>query len=167
MNSKQRIALAMNHQEPDRVPVMCQLALGHYFLNTDIPPHLIWFTSAGFAEALVQLQQRYRFDGILINHPGRPENILDKAKSITKSDAGELITWDTGETTLIPWDDNAIYDPGTSGRKMRFDFMADDPDDLDHVDELAGYIWGTYHIPWIPGKKDSGLLTDVPVYFLH
>ena len=38
MNSKQRIAAAMNHDEPDRVPVMCQLALGHYFLNYNCKP---------------------------------------------------------------------------------------------------------------------------------
>ena len=30
MNSRERMALAMQLQQPDRVPVMCQLALGHY-----------------------------------------------------------------------------------------------------------------------------------------
>ncbi|MEI2692045.1 MAG: hypothetical protein V9H69_21000 [Anaerolineae bacterium] len=34
MNGRERIALAMRHRLPDRVPVMCQLAIGHYFLNT-------------------------------------------------------------------------------------------------------------------------------------
>lgn len=77
MTGRERIALAMQHKIPDRVPVMCQLALGHYFLNTNIPPHKIWFSSEGFVEALLTLQRRYRFDGILINIPGRPENILD------------------------------------------------------------------------------------------
>ena len=38
MNGRERIALAMQRKIPDRVPVMCQLATGHYFLNTDIPP---------------------------------------------------------------------------------------------------------------------------------
>ena len=38
MNSKERMALAMQGKIADRVPVMCQLALGHYFLNTDILP---------------------------------------------------------------------------------------------------------------------------------
>jgi hypothetical protein len=83
--------------------VMCQLASGHYFLNTDISPHKIWFTSDGLAEALVQLQQRYRFDGILINQPGRPDSILDRAVSIEDVADGEMITWDSGETTLTPW----------------------------------------------------------------
>ncbi len=167
MNGKERMALAMQGATPDRVPVMCQMAIGHYFLNTDVAPYKIWFTSEGFAEALVQLQQRYRFDGILINQPGRPPNIMDRATSVQKTNDGELITWDTGETTLIPWDDNAIYDPGTSGRKQRFDFMTDNVDDLDNVDELGGYIWGVYHMPWVPGKEDKGPMTAVPGYFLH
>jgi hypothetical protein len=64
------MAMAMHHQLPDRVPVMCQLALGHYFLHTELSPHEIWFTSEGFAQALVTLQRRYQFDGILINLPG-------------------------------------------------------------------------------------------------
>lgn len=167
MNSKERVALTMRGKIPDRVPVMCQLALGHYFLNTDIPPHKIWFTSEGFAEALVQLQRRYRFDGILINQPGRPDNILGRATSIEKTNDGELVTWDTGETTLIPWDDNAIYNPGSSGRKQRFDFTTDDLDDLESIDDLGGYVWGVYHIPWLPGKRDKAPLTAVPDYFLH
>jgi len=28
----------MNHQAPDWVPVMCQLAMGHYFLNCGDKP---------------------------------------------------------------------------------------------------------------------------------
>ena len=109
MNGRERIALAMQHKQPDRVPVMCQLALGHYFLNTDLAPHEIWFTSQGFAEALVTLQRRYQFDGILINIPGRPRNVLDQIKSIEKTKKGELVTWRNGHVTIVPWDDNAQY----------------------------------------------------------
>ena len=78
MNGHRQNTVGMRHQMPDRVPVMCQLALGHYFLNAGLPPHQIWFTSEGFAEALVTAAQRYRFDGILINLPGRPPNLLDE-----------------------------------------------------------------------------------------
>jgi uroporphyrinogen-III decarboxylase len=67
MNSKQRMRAAMRRQPVDRVPVMCQLAIGHYLLNTDVRPVELWFTSEGFARAAVELQRRYRFDGILIN----------------------------------------------------------------------------------------------------
>ena len=47
MNSKQRIAAAMRHEAVDRVPVMCQLALGHYLLNTNLTPVEMWFDSDG------------------------------------------------------------------------------------------------------------------------
>ena len=71
INSKQLILAAMNHEEPDRVPVMCQLALGDYFLNCSFSPSEIWFDSETFAKALVDLQKRYGFDGILVNIAGR------------------------------------------------------------------------------------------------
>src|SRR5690606_30588343 len=96
LTSKQRMAMAMRHQIPDRVPVMCQLALGHYFLHSGLKPHEVWFSSEGFAEALVTMQRRYRFDGILVNLPGRPPNLLDRVQSITNDADGEWLTWETG-----------------------------------------------------------------------
>ena len=93
MNSKERMQRAMNHEEPDRVPVMCQLALGHYFLHCDSAPSDIWFDSETFAEALVQLQQRYRFDGILVNLPGRPPDWRDRIESRRKDGDGERLRW--------------------------------------------------------------------------
>jgi hypothetical protein len=35
MDSQERMQAAMSHEQPDRVPVMCQLALGHYVLHCD------------------------------------------------------------------------------------------------------------------------------------
>ena len=165
MNGRERIALAMQHRLPDRVPVMCQLAIGHYFQNTPIPPHEIWFTSEGFARALVMLQRRYRFDGILVNIPGRPPDVLQAAKSIEKTDEGERITWKNGDITIIPWDDNAHHHVADASRPTRADFATIDPDNLDHLDDLTGYIWGVYHIPWLAQKEKPGPLTEVPPYF--
>jgi hypothetical protein len=164
MNGKQRLAKAMCHELPDRVPVMCQLALGHYFLNTDLPPHKIWFTSEGFAEALVTLQRRYRFDGILINLPGRPENLLDEVR-IEQGPRGEVLTWANGDTTFFPWDDNPQHTVADRSKPLRADFAAIDPDDLDFLDELTGYVWGTYHIPLLAQKPDPGPLSRIPPYF--
>ena len=109
MNSRERMALAMQLQVPDRVPVMCQLALGHYFLNTGYAPHEIWFDSEAFAEALVLLQRRYRFDGILVNMPGRPPDLLDQVARIERTPDGEQLTWRNGEVTFCPWDDNPYH----------------------------------------------------------
>lgn len=165
MNSRERMARAMRHQPVDRVPVMCQLALGHYFLNVDLPPHRIWFTSEGFAEALVTLQKRYHFDGILINIPGRPENILNDIIAIEKNDGGERLTWRSGDVVLIPGDDNPILSPARS--PARADFETIDPDHLDAIDDLPGYIWNTYHVPYLAEKKARGVLREIPPYFFR
>ena len=81
MTSKERMKAAMSLETPDRVPVMCQLSIGHYFLFSGIDPIDIWLTSEGFAEALVTLQKKYSFDGILVNLPGRPPNIKSFIKN--------------------------------------------------------------------------------------
>jgi hypothetical protein len=161
------MALAMRHQIPDRVPVMCQLALGHYFLNTDIPPHEIWFTSKGFAEATTALQRRYHFDGILVNLPGRPPDLLAQVVSIDKTREGEKLTWASGEVTTVPWDDNAYHLMADGSKPPRADFATIEPDDLDCLDRLTGYTWGVYHTPQLGGRADRGPLISVPDYFLR
>lgn len=106
MNSRERMALAMKRQQPDRVPVMCQLALGHYFLNTDIPPREIWHDTEAFSQALVQLQQRYGFDGILINLPGRDPAWREAVTRIEERDGEQIVHWKNGMFTVAPPDDN-------------------------------------------------------------
>lgn len=160
MNSRERMARAMRHQSVDRVPVMCQLALGHYFLNVNLPPHRIWFTSEGFAEALVTLQRRYRFDGILVNIPGRPANVLDDVARIETRTNGERVTWRDGSVTFIPCDDNPRHEP-----TPRANFETIDPDCLDAISALPGYVWNTYHIPRVADVR--GVLRDVPPYFFR
>ncbi len=166
MNSRQRIALAMQfalqHQEPDRVPYMCQLALGHYFLNAALPPHRIWFTSEGFAEALVTLARRYRFDGILINLPGRPENVLDDAVAIERSSAGETISWRSGDVTFVPCDDSPHLQPARLAARANFGTL--DPDHL-NIAEFSGYVWNIYHIPYLAETSAPGALLEIPSYF--
>ncbi len=168
MNGKQRVALAMRHQIPDRVPVMCQLSLGHYFLNLRgrLKPYDIWFTSEGFAEALLTLRERYRFDGILINLPGRDPDWRQNITSLEeRPDGGAVIHWRDGGRTIVPPDDNALYEP--SADPARPDFMAFDPDhDFDRLDEYPAYTWGVYHTPFLVDKT-PGLLLDPPEYFFR
>ncbi|GMQ94235.1 MAG: hypothetical protein BMS9Abin12_1721 [Acidimicrobiia bacterium] len=167
MNGKERIALAMRNEVPDRVPVMCQLSWGHYMLNTDVPPHVMYFSSEAFAQALVDLQRRYRFDGILIDMTGRPDDLLDRVASIEQTDDGEKLTWETGEISFHPWDDSPQHYPGDSGRKEFFDFAVDEPDDLDRIDELVRGCWCMYHMPFALGKADAAPMTEVPPYMFN
>lgn len=109
MTSRERIEKAMNLQIPDRVPVMCQLSLGHYFLNSGVRPIDIWYTSEGFAEALLKMRERYHFDGILINLPGRDPNYGNHIQSIEQRDGESMIRWKNGNYTAFPTDDNPHY----------------------------------------------------------
>lgn len=172
MNSRQRMQIAMQKQEPDRVPVMCQLAIGHYFLNSGVPAEDIWLTAEGFAEALVRMQQRYHFDGILINIPGRYPHFAEKY--ITKRERnndGVWLTLKTGDKVFIPNDDNALFYPAEDGRPLRADFDTIDPENLDHIDDLRGYVWNTVHVPWEDEKPTRGPMRDpdkdIPPYFFN
>src|SRR5690349_12915097 len=100
MNSRERMNIAMRLGMPARVPVICEIALGHYFHNTDLDEIDIWHDTTSFGEALITLRRRYGFDGILVTLPG-PDP--DWRRYITRSDEqdGELIIrWKKGWYTV-------------------------------------------------------------------
>ncbi len=105
MTSRERMQSAMRLGEPDRVPVMCQLALGHYFLQSGLDPIAIWHSTEGFGEALLRLQRRYGFDGILINLPGRDPDWRKYIAAIDESEGQKTIRWKNGWYTEAPPDD--------------------------------------------------------------
>jgi len=163
MNSKQRIAAAMSHKEPDRIPVMCQLALGHYFLNYNEKPSEIWFGSESFARALVELQQRYGFDGILVNLPGRPPDWKDNLESCRRIDTNEHLHWKCGSKTVFPPDDNPqTYRPERKPLE-RADYRSVDIDDPETY-RLGGYVWNTWHAPELWNIDPQADLCDPAAY---
>jgi len=132
-DSRVRMRAAMRHEPVDRVPVMCQLAVGHYLLNTPIAPADLWFTSEGFAQALVMLQARYRFDGILINLLGTdPEWRKDVVRIDTAADGSQTVHYRNGDYAQCPADDNAHHFPARIRRAPTLDEV--DPDRLYYDD---------------------------------
>jgi hypothetical protein len=112
---------------------MCQLAIGHYLLNTDVKPAELWFTSEGFARALVTLQRRYGFDGILINLPGRdPEWMRDVARVETAPDGGQTVLFRNGDVARCPADDNVQHFPAGGRRRPTIEEV--DPEKLYYDD---------------------------------
>jgi uroporphyrinogen-III decarboxylase len=160
MTGRERIALTMRHRQPDRVPVMCQLSIGHYNLHGGYKPHEIWYETEAFAGAALKLARRYRFDGILVALAGRPANYLDQAVSIQEGDDGEWIEWRNGDRTFLPWDDMAHHYPADTARPTRADFDTFDPDrDIHHIDGYLGHIWNAlYHMQSLPEKDYAGPL---------
>jgi hypothetical protein len=106
VSSRERMAVAMRHGVPDRVPVMCQLALGHYFLHSGLDPVDVWHDSEAFAEALARLQRRYGFDGILVNLPGRDPEWRRHVDRIETVGRDRHVVWKNGRVSVCPPDDN-------------------------------------------------------------
>ncbi len=119
---------------PDRVPVMCQLALGHYFLQTPFDPVDIWHDSHVFGDALVTLQRRYGFDGILVNLPGRDPGWRRSIAAIERRRGDTLVHWVEDAITIVPSDDNPrVVDRWL--RKPRPPSLDElDPDELFYVE---------------------------------
>jgi len=154
MTGKRRIAAAMRHEPVDRVPVMCQLAIGHYLLNTGIAPAELWFTSEGFARALILLAERYGFDGVLINLPGRdPQWRRHVARIESAADGTQTVYFTGGQHARCPADDNVQHFAPGGNRRPAIEevdprlLYYDDPHDL-------GGLKYPFHFGLDPGLPD-------------
>ena len=148
----------MRGELPDRVPVMCQLALGHYFLNTPHRPGDIWFSSETFAAALVEIARRYAFDGILVNLPGRPSDWQRHLQSRRdKADGGERLVFKHGIAVDFPTDDFPKVEHADGAPLERADIDTIDVSASATWASLSGYLWNTIHAPAFWGHEQAGL----------
>lgn len=153
LTRRERMRIAMRLEEPDRVPVMCQLAIGHYFLHGGVDPLDIWYTSEGFGDALIRLQQRYGFDGILVNLPGREPGWRHHVRAIEERAEAKIIHWNNGWTTVFPPND-LPWVAREDGERYRPRFADLDPDQLFYVEPHG--VLGVRH-PYVPGFLDRAV----------
>jgi hypothetical protein len=73
LTSKERIKFAMNLQKPDRVPLMCQFSIGSMLHHLQPNPVEFWYDKNVYAEGLVELCRRFKFDGILVSLHGHSD----------------------------------------------------------------------------------------------
>jgi hypothetical protein len=129
---------------PDRVPVFCQLAVGHYFLHSGLDPFDIWYRSAAYAEALLRLAKRYGFDGILVNLPGRDPGVERHIQAIETQGGSRVVRWRDGSHSILPADDNPHHFPAPGGRNVP-SFEEIDPEELYYVEpwdlKAVSYPW--------------------------
>lgn len=152
MNARERLAAAMRHEPTDRTPVMCQLAIGHYFLHSGLDPVEVWHDTPPFVEALLRLRERYGFDGVLVNLSGRDPSWRDHVDRIERGTDGARVYWRDGRITHVPPDDNPhVYQ--ADGRTRYFPTFAElDPGTLWYVDphDVSGITY-----PWVWGFADA------------
>lgn len=153
MNAKERVAKAMVLGEADRVPLMCQLSIGHYFLHAGLDPVEIWCNSDAFAEALTRLRKRYQFDGILVNLPGRSHDWEKHVGKLERESFFTKITWRDGSSTCFPHDDNPRFISANPGARVSFETLR--PENLYYV-EPWGLSGMSYPYAWDFGEGKDG-----------
>ena len=95
----------MSGRIPDRVPVMCQLSVGHMLLQTGYSPAAFWNSAEVFTAALLTMRNSYHFDGILVSLHGHPKNWEQRIVSLKREGNGETVHWKSGDKTFFPPDD--------------------------------------------------------------
>jgi hypothetical protein len=129
MTSKERMAAAMSGAAPpDRVPVMCQMSIGHMLRQTGASPSRFWHSAEDFVAGLMALRTLYRFDGILVSLYGHAADWEARVASLSRGPEGERLGWKNGDVTFFPADDLPVVRPAAPA--ARPDFAAFDPDAL-------------------------------------
>jgi len=135
LTPKERMAAAMAGSVPDRVPVMCQMSIGHMLLQTGVPPSEFWHSAAAFAEGLLDLKVLYGFDGILVSLHGHDPGWSRRVVRVGRSAEGELVRWKNGDETFFPFDDLPVFRPNVAPARPEFDRF-----DPDLMPAEVGYI---------------------------
>ncbi|MEX1138253.1 MAG: uroporphyrinogen decarboxylase family protein [Bacteroidota bacterium] len=115
MTPRERMKTAMDLGIPDRVPVMCQLSVGHMILQLGVSPVEFWYDGDIFAVGLIRLREIYHFDGILVSLHGHDPNWREKIRSREKTSDGEIVTLADGSRMIHP--PNDLPRPSTPSRK--------------------------------------------------
>ncbi len=105
---------------PDRVPVMCQMSVGHMLLRTGIPPSRFWHSAPDFVEGLLAMRSLYRFDGILVSLHGHPPDWESRIERLDRGPDGERVRWRSGDETFFPFDDLPVFRPAATPARPGF-----------------------------------------------
>ncbi len=90
LTPKERVNAAMNLQRPDRVPLMCQFSIGSMMHQLQPDPVEFWYDKNIFANGLIELCKRFRFDGILVSLHGHSDRWKDQLIKQEEMDDGNV-----------------------------------------------------------------------------
>lgn len=136
MTPRDRILAAMQLKTPDRVPLMCQFSFG--FINqqlkgTGITPMEVWLDAEKYAEALIFLREKFRFDGILVSVHGHYKDWRSKIKKLEIINGTETATFEDRKEVYVD-DDLPV---GEFFKERQVDIqnfnVKEIPDELDYI----------------------------------
>lgn len=110
--SRTRIAAAMRRERPDRVPVMCQPALGFVLRQLpDLDPIDVWHSHDGaLARGFCAISQRFGFDGVLIPAVGAaPLDERTVARIDRSNPEGPVVHFKNGDSCVYCRNDLPRY----------------------------------------------------------
>ena len=128
MTPRKRMMVAMGLGTPDRVPVMCQMSIGHLLLQTGLDPSAFWHSAGVYADGLLRMRGIYGFDGILVSLHGHSPDWERGAARVCREQGGERVVWKNGDQTFFPVDGLPVHRPGQ--RREFPSLAAFDPDSL-------------------------------------
>jgi uroporphyrinogen-III decarboxylase len=135
MTSRERMAAAMTGASSDRVPVMCQMSVGHMLVASGASPAAFWHDAGLFAEVLLAMRERYAFDGILVSLHGHEPDWESRVVRRERGPEGERVRWKNGDATTFPSDDLPAVQPAHV--RPQPEFAGFDPGSLP---DRIGYI---------------------------
>jgi hypothetical protein len=110
MTPKERVNAAMNLMQVDKIPLMCQLSIGHMLMQLKISPVEFWFDPITFADGLIKLREIYDFDGILISLHGHDPDWRENIDRICSTEEYEIVMWKNEDKTFCPYNDLPYYE---------------------------------------------------------
>ena len=140
MKSKERMRAAMDLQPVDKIPVMCQMSVGHMLLQLGVSPTEYWFDKDIFANGLVKLREQYDFDGILVSLHGHNPNWRDTVNSIEKQGSDEIVYLKNGDKIIFPINDLPQYVFANPPEKISLESVTENdlPEVLDYIPVSVG-----------------------------
>jgi len=152
---------------PDRVPLMCQMSIGHMLLQTGASASAFWNSADVFADGLLELRRAYHFDGILVSLHGHSPDWEKCVARISREGSAEVVHWKNGDRTVFPPDDLPVhypqqprpfpsvagFDPESIPEEIEFipvsqglEFAIDPGHRFDVIDRLVGKAGAEYSI---------------------
>lgn len=136
MTSKERVICAMNLEKPDRVPLMCQFSIGSMMQQLQPDPVKFWYDKNVFADGLVTLCRKFRFDGILVSLHGHSPDWDKSILKLERTDEGSVKLYYPDRTEIHSRDDLpfvTFLSDKTFPDVEALDPLRDIPEEIDYI----------------------------------